>query len=143
VLADSDRLEELDVIVVAGRALACFRQLLHPRLLARLLPGTPVTTSSPASPVFRRAYDALWAHAAERADRHYVRLLHLAASTSESEIETAIGLLLEQRVVPTSRACGARCEASKVSAARRKQPDGLKLVEASADSQRGWRGGLV
>ena len=51
--------------------------------------------------VFRRAYDALRAHAPERADRHYVRLLHLAASTSESEIETAIGLLLDQRVLPT------------------------------------------
>jgi hypothetical protein len=51
--------------------------------------------------VFRRAYDVLLANAVERADRHYVRLLHLAASTSESEVETAIGLLLEQHVVPT------------------------------------------
>jgi transcriptional regulator with XRE-family HTH domain len=51
--------------------------------------------------VFRRAYDTLLASAVERADRHYVRLLHLAASTSESEVETAIGLLLEQHVVPT------------------------------------------
>ncbi|HEY3059526.1 MAG TPA: IS21 family transposase [Chloroflexota bacterium] len=51
--------------------------------------------------VFRRAYDALRAHAVERADRHYVRLLHLAASTSESEIETALNLLLDQRVLPT------------------------------------------
>jgi hypothetical protein len=51
--------------------------------------------------VFRRAYDALQTSAAERADRHYVRLLHLAASTSESEVETAIGLLLDQHVVPT------------------------------------------
>ena len=50
---------------------------------------------------FRRAYDALNGHAPERADRHYVRLLHLAASTSESEIETALGLLLDQHVVPT------------------------------------------
>ena len=50
---------------------------------------------------FRRAYDALEGHAPERADRHYVRLLHLAASTCESEIETALGLLLEQHVVPT------------------------------------------
>ena len=41
------------------------------------------------------------ASAGERADRHYVRLLHLAAGTSESEVETAIGLLLEQHVVPT------------------------------------------
>jgi len=51
--------------------------------------------------VFRRAYDALVDHAPERADRHYVRLLHLAASTSESEVETALGLLLDQHVVPT------------------------------------------
>src|ERR1051326_1320494 len=51
--------------------------------------------------VFRRAYDALRAHAADRADRHYVRLLHLAASTSESEVETALSLLLEQRVLPS------------------------------------------
>jgi hypothetical protein len=51
--------------------------------------------------VFRRAYDALQAQAPERADRHYVRVLHLAASTSESEVETALGLLLDQRVAPT------------------------------------------
>jgi len=51
--------------------------------------------------VFRRAYDALQSQATDRADRHYMRLLHLATSTSESEVETAIGLLLDQRVVPT------------------------------------------
>src|SRR5262245_2235239 len=50
---------------------------------------------------FRRAYDVLQARAPERADRHYVRLLHLAASTSESDVETALGLLLEQHIVPT------------------------------------------
>lgn len=51
--------------------------------------------------VFRRAYDALCAHVPDGADRHYVRLLHLAASNSESEVDTALALLLEQRVVPT------------------------------------------
>jgi transcriptional regulator with XRE-family HTH domain len=51
--------------------------------------------------VFRRAYDALRSQAADRADRHYVRLLHLAAGTSESEVETALTLLLEQRVLPS------------------------------------------
>jgi len=51
--------------------------------------------------VFRRAYDALHTQITERADRHYVRLLHLAASTSESEVEAGIALLLDQRVVPT------------------------------------------
>src|ERR1700738_61382 len=51
--------------------------------------------------VFRRAYDALHTSTAERADRHYVRLLHLAASTSESEVEAGLVLLLDQGVVPT------------------------------------------
>jgi hypothetical protein len=51
--------------------------------------------------VFRRTYDALQARAPERADRHYVRLLHLAASTSEAEVEAALSLLLERQLVPT------------------------------------------
>ena len=50
---------------------------------------------------FRRAYDALCAQVPETADRQYVRVLHLAASTSESEVDAALGLLLEQHVVPT------------------------------------------
>jgi hypothetical protein len=50
---------------------------------------------------FRRAYDALVAALPQRADRHYVRVLHLAAGTSESEVEAALGLLLEQRALPT------------------------------------------
>jgi hypothetical protein len=49
---------------------------------------------------FRRAYDALRESVGGAADRHYVRLLHLAASTSEGEVETALGLLLEQRHTP-------------------------------------------
>ena len=36
-----------------------------------------------------------------QADRHYVRLLHLAATTSEAEVETALALLLETRQAPT------------------------------------------
>lgn len=51
--------------------------------------------------VFRRAYDALQQAAAQRADREYVRLLHLAASRSESEVETALTWLLDQQRVPT------------------------------------------
>jgi transcriptional regulator with XRE-family HTH domain len=50
---------------------------------------------------FRRAYDALAAARPERADREYVRLLHLAASTSEAEVEAALTLLAEQRTPPT------------------------------------------
>ncbi len=50
---------------------------------------------------FRLAYDRLVEGDIERAGRDYVRLLHLAASTSESEVETAIGLLLETTTLPT------------------------------------------
>jgi hypothetical protein len=50
---------------------------------------------------FRLAYDRLMSGGVERADRDYVRVLHLAASTSESEVETAIALLLETSALPT------------------------------------------
>jgi hypothetical protein len=62
---------------------------------------------------FRRAYDALAVagpattttgtteRTTSSADRHYVRVLHLAASTSESEVEAALALLLEQGTRPT------------------------------------------
>ena len=51
--------------------------------------------------IFRRAYDQLQQHCPGRADREYVRLLYLAASTAESEVETALSLLLEADLVPT------------------------------------------
>jgi hypothetical protein len=50
---------------------------------------------------FRQAYDRLVQATPTRADRDYVRLLHLAAGTSESEVETALLLLAEQHLVPT------------------------------------------
>ena len=50
---------------------------------------------------FRRTYDALCASKPQRADRDYVRILHLAASTSEAEVEIALGLLLEQGSLPS------------------------------------------
>jgi transcriptional regulator with XRE-family HTH domain len=50
---------------------------------------------------FRQAYDALERSCPARADREYVRLLHLAASTSEADVEAALGLLREQGAVPT------------------------------------------
>lgn len=55
--------------------------------------------------VFRRAYDALterldgW-----KADVEYLRLLHLAASTMESTVETALGGLLEAGTCPSAEA---------------------------------------
>jgi Mu transposase, C-terminal domain len=50
---------------------------------------------------FRRAYDVLSERRPERADREYVRVLHLAATTSEAEVETALVLLLDAGTLPT------------------------------------------
>lgn len=47
---------------------------------------------------FRRSYDALCASRGSRADVEYVRILHLAASTSEADVARALDLLLEQGV---------------------------------------------
>jgi len=51
--------------------------------------------------VFRRAYDCLVDAKPTRADPEYLRLLHLAASTSEAEVELAIGLLLDVDQTPS------------------------------------------
>jgi len=53
---------------------------------------------------FRLAYDRLRQDEAARADGQYVRLLHLAASTSEAEVDTALQLLLEAKQTPTAEA---------------------------------------
>jgi hypothetical protein len=45
--------------------------------------------------VFRRAYDALRSRRGDRADVEYVRILHLAASTTERAVEIALGALLD------------------------------------------------
>lgn len=44
---------------------------------------------------FRRGYDALCAGRGDRADVEYVRILHLAASTSEADVTRALDALLE------------------------------------------------
>jgi hypothetical protein len=49
---------------------------------------------------FRRAYDQLTAHQPTRADREYLRVLYLAVTISETEVEAALGLLLEGGQVP-------------------------------------------
>lgn len=50
---------------------------------------------------FRQAYDTLnSALKSWDADVNYLRILHLAASTMESEVETALNLLSEQGMVP-------------------------------------------
>ena len=61
------------------------------------------------SRTFRRAYDALGeALAARTADVEYVRILHLAASTMETEVEQALARLLEAGTVPTAEQVRAR-----------------------------------
>ena len=53
---------------------------------------------------FRRAYDQLMRARTGRADREYVRVLHLAATLSETEVETALLLLEEANTAPTADA---------------------------------------
>ena len=57
--------------------------------------------------VFRAAYDALGRTHGERADVEYVRLLHLAATTSERQVEATLGARL---------AAGAACDYASVQA---------------------------
>lgn len=54
------------------------------------------------TPVFREAYDRLADKLAStrKADLEYLRILHLAASTMECEVEVALRLLLAERAVP-------------------------------------------
>lgn len=55
--------------------------------------------------VFRRAYDALSAVYNERnADMEYLRILNLAATTFEADVELALGLVLDTGDVPTALA---------------------------------------
>lgn len=55
--------------------------------------------------VFRRAHDALaGAEPTRRSDLAYLRVLHLAASTSQNDVEVALELLLEAGKQPTADA---------------------------------------
>jgi hypothetical protein len=50
---------------------------------------------------FRLAYDRLRSTQAKHADHDYVRILHLAATTSEAEVGTALQIVLEAGTSPT------------------------------------------
>jgi hypothetical protein len=50
--------------------------------------------------VFRRAYDALAQRFGERGDGEYLKVLHLAAMTSEADVAAALELLLAEGRVP-------------------------------------------
>jgi len=54
---------------------------------------------------FRRAYDAIQTpHTGTKGDLEYLRILHLAASTLEADVEAALQLLLSERAPITSDA---------------------------------------
>jgi transposase len=53
---------------------------------------------------FRRAYDRLRQGSPAGAEREYLRILHLAATTSESDVEMALQLLEEAATLPTCEA---------------------------------------
>lgn len=53
------------------------------------------------STTFRLVYDRLRRDLPRRADAEYIKVLHLAATTSESEVEAAVSLLLEAETTPT------------------------------------------
>lgn len=55
--------------------------------------------------VFRRAYDAIYERAPSvRGDVEYLRILHLAAATMETEVEAALECLLEAGELPRAEA---------------------------------------
>ena len=76
---------------------------------ASLVPS-PATVSEEqlGSPTmhFRLTYDALREWRGERADVEYVRILHLAATTMEATVDSALSLLLEAGRPSTTRRCG-------------------------------------
>jgi hypothetical protein len=59
---------------------------------------------------FRRAYDAIQAaKAGTKGDVEYLRILHLAASTMEADVEQALAALLAEGVAVTADAAKGRC----------------------------------
>jgi hypothetical protein len=63
--------------------------------------------------VFRRAYDAIQSpHRGLKGDLEYLRILHLAASTLEADVETALALLLADGKAMTADAVKALVSAS-------------------------------
>jgi len=79
---------------------------------------------------FRKAYDAL--HDAInreiKADLQYIRILHLAASTMQSEVETALVLLLDENKVPYAE------EVKALVAPRAPDIPDMKPLEVDLDS---------
>jgi hypothetical protein len=67
---------------------------------------------------FRKAYDAIQAaQPGIKGDVEYLRILHLAASTVEADVEQALTALLAERVAVTAEATKARCAQATAAAA--------------------------
>ena len=88
--------ERMERIHGAGEARIDYRHIIgslvrKPGAFARYRFGEQMIPT----PTFRLAYDALRGWRGERADVEYVRILHLAATTMESEVDGALRTLLE------------------------------------------------
>ena len=93
---------------------------------------------------FRLTYDALGEWRGERADVEYVRILHLAATTMEATVDSALSLLLEAGQpfdYAQVRELG-RAQAARGSAADPGGPAGPENLRPSAHGQPGWVGGV-
>jgi len=66
--------------------------------------------------VFRRAYDTLAGRSEKWADLEYVRILYLAATTMQCEVEAALSVLLEAGEVPEYEAVKAKVRPAEPSA---------------------------
>jgi len=62
---------------------------------------------------FRRSYDALVARSPKWADLEYVRILHLAATTMQCEVEAALTALLDTGELPAYESVKARVAPSE------------------------------
>ena len=95
-IATHDPVERMDRVHGAGEAGIDYRHVIgslvrKPGAFARYRYREQMFPTG----AFRLAYDALREWRGERADVDYVRILHLAATTMESEVDRALGLLLE------------------------------------------------
>ena len=113
---------------------------------ASLVPSPATASASSCFPPCTSAstYDALREWRGERADVEYVRILHLAATTMEATVDSALSLLLEAGQ-PFDYARGAglgRAQGARSSAADPVRPAGPEDIRPPAHGQPGHGGGV-
>ena len=90
------------------------------------------------TPVFRRAYDVLTADGQTRsAELAYLRVLHLAASTSQDRVEQTVAALLERNERPTLEAVRTLIEPVQI------RPPELSIPEPDLSSYNQLLAGVV